>query len=409
MTRTVCTPLLAVWLCSLSSALAAQNVPKRPPLSGADTNQAAAYYTYGLSMLEQDPQKAADAFYWAARIEPDWAQPLYAGRIAFLLAADDRFVIGYMDGERSFTRSKDAKHIDSLELRARMLDPFLERDLDKTLLMRYMRALFDEDQKSFGGSDDRVQTQRFQYYLEKYWRTDAPPGRKAMVAVSEHRFPDALDAYRLALSQDRDHQAGIHEARARIFYAMGNGDSARAEMTQAITSLRQKDAKELVWLYESKSVLEHFIGLTYERQNQIGPAREAYGRALQEDLSYYPAHMRLGSIALSAGDTATALSEMDLAAQIKEDEPVLQATYGTVLAQTGHIPEAAQHLHRAVELDPYYASPYYVLGRVDEFAGKPADAISDYRAYLGHTRAQDPRIADVQRRLADLAAAGPNR
>lgn len=395
-------PVLAAGLVSLAVSLVAQNVPKRPPLNGADTNQAAAYYSYGLSMLQQDPQKAADAFYWASRIDPAWAQPLYAGRIAFLMGSDDPFVIGYMDGNRNYTRSKEARRIDSLELRARMLDPFMERDLDKDLQLRYMRALYDEAQKSDGGADDRTQTLRFQYYVERYWRTDAPPGMKAELAVSEHRLPDALNLYREALSQDRDHRAEIHEARARIFYVMGNGDSARAEMEQAIAKLREKDAKDFVWLYESKAVLEHFIGLTYERQNQIGPAREAYGRALQEDLSYYPAHIRLGTIALSAGDTATALSEMDLAAQINNDEPVLQATYGTILAQAGHIPEAQQHLHRSVELDPFYANPYYVMGRIDEFAGKPSDAAGDYRAYLGHTRAQDPRIADVQRRLAGL-------
>jgi hypothetical protein len=125
-----------------------------------------------------------------------------------------------------------------------------------------------------------------------------------------------------------------------VFYLMGNSDSARAEMTQAIAKLWEKDTKNFVWLYESKAVLEHFIGLTYERQSHIGPAREAYGRGLQEDLSYYPAHMRLGTIALSTGDTATALSEMDLAAQINNDEPVLQATYGMILAQSGHISEA---------------------------------------------------------------------
>jgi tetratricopeptide (TPR) repeat protein len=408
-TRTVAAPILAAaGLLRLSLSLAAQSVPARPPLNGADTNQAAAYYQYGLSMLAQDPFKAADAFYWAARIDPSWAQPLYAGRIAYLMGADDRFVIGYMDGNRNFTRSKDARRIDSLELRARMLDPFMPRDLDKDLQLRYMRALYDEDQKSFGGADDQARTLRFQYFVERYWRTDAPPGMKAELAVSEHRYPDALEAYREALRSDRDHQAEIHETRARVFYLIGNSDSARAEMTQAIAKLREKDTKDFVWLYESKAVLEHFIGLTFERQNQIGPARDAYGRALQEDLSYYPAHMRLGTIALSTGDTATALSEMDLAAQINNDEPVLQATYGTILAQSGHIPEAQQHLHRAVELDPFYANSYYVLGRVDEFTGKSSEAAGDYRAYLGHTRAQDPRIADVQRRLAALTGTATN-
>jgi len=128
-TRTILLPAFVSGLLSMS--LAGQNIPKRPPLNGADTNQAAAYYQYGLSMLQQDPQKASDAFYWAARIDPTWAQPLYARRIAFLMGADDPFVVGYMQGKRSYTHSKDALRIDSLELRARMLDPFMEGDLDK--------------------------------------------------------------------------------------------------------------------------------------------------------------------------------------------------------------------------------------------------------------------------------------
>jgi tetratricopeptide (TPR) repeat protein len=397
-------------LFALSLALSAQNIPKRPQLEvGTDSNQATAYYSYGMTMLQQDPRKAADAFFWAARIDPTWAQPLYAQRIALLMASDDQFVIGYIDGKKNYTHSKDARHFDSLELHARMLDPFLNRELDKDLLLRYVRAEYDLYQKSDGGAEDRAETQQFQYYVERYWRTDAPPRMKAMLALSDHRFPDALEQYRQALSQDRDRVAEIHEERAQVFYLMGNGDSARAEMEQSLAKLRQKDAKDFVFLYESKAVLEHFIGLTYERQGQLAQAREAYGRALQEDLSYYPAHMRLGTIALAAGDTTTALSEMDLAAQIRDDEPWVQTTYATVLAQSGHLPEADQHLRHAVELDPYYATSYYVLGRVAEFAGKPADAIGDYRAFLGHTRAQDPRVAEVTRRMADLAtAAGSN-
>ena len=94
-TRTAAAPILAsAGLLTLSLSLAAQNVPARPPLDGADTNHAAAYYQYGLSVLAQDPFKAADAFYWASRIDPTWAQPLYAGRIAYLMGADDHFVIG---------------------------------------------------------------------------------------------------------------------------------------------------------------------------------------------------------------------------------------------------------------------------------------------------------------------------
>src|SRR5438552_18521227 len=115
------------------AALQAQGgkVPKRPNLEeGADTNFAPAYYEFGMRKIERDPQKAADAFYWATRLDPAWAQPVYARRIA-LLMADPRLLVGYMRGNRRFLESKEARRIDSLELRALTLDPFLNRDLDK--------------------------------------------------------------------------------------------------------------------------------------------------------------------------------------------------------------------------------------------------------------------------------------
>src|SRR5262249_2341785 len=124
-------PFVALCFAVLAVAsLSAQSVPKRPSLGGGDTNSAYAYYQYGMSNLNT-PRKAADAFYWAGQIDPTWAQAPYARRIALLLAADDPFVIGYMDGVRSFTHSKQGTRIDSLELRARMLNPFLNRELDK--------------------------------------------------------------------------------------------------------------------------------------------------------------------------------------------------------------------------------------------------------------------------------------
>ena len=41
---------------------------KRPRLdAGADTNDALAYYNFGVAQFEREPQQAAAAFYWAAR------------------------------------------------------------------------------------------------------------------------------------------------------------------------------------------------------------------------------------------------------------------------------------------------------------------------------------------------------
>ena len=387
----------------VQSTIHAQAVPKRPMLgANADTNSALAYYAYGVTWLRRNPSGAADAFYWAARLDPTWAQPLYARRIALLLASSDAFVIGYIDGVRSFTHSAAGRRIDSLELRARMVSPLVHREFDKDLLLRYIRAQLNVAQLSSGRGVDPTLTMEWEYYLRSYWRTRAPPLFKAMLANSESRFPEALDLYRQAIKDSPELWGEIHVARARIFFLIGNPDSARAEIQVALDALREHDAADFVYLFESKAVLEYTLGLIDEALEQSGAAREAYARALQEDLSYYPAHMRLALLALGEGDTATAVSEMDLATQIKDDDPWTQSTYGATLAQTGRLVEANQHLRRAVEIEPFFAFPYYVLGRLAEISGNAEEAIAEYQAYLARVPVQDPRIPEVRQRLSDL-------
>ena len=200
-------------------------------------------------------------------------------------------------------------------------------------------------------------------------------------------------------------QAGGTTPPAKVpVFMIGNDDSTRGEMALALDKLRERDVKHFVYLYESKAVLEHSIGLSYEAKGDLEAAREAYGRALQEDLSYYPAHVRLGRMALTAGDTATALSELDLAVQLKGDDPWVQAHYGATLAQAGRLGDAVEHLRKAIELEPFYPIPYYLLGRVAEMMGNSAGAVEHYRGFLARASGRDPRVADVNEHLAALNA-----
>src|SRR4029077_17961304 len=185
------------------SALQGQGdkAPKRPKLeAGADTNFAPAYYESGVATIARDPERAAAAFYWAARLDPAWAQPLYARRVALLLA-DPTLLVGDMNGHRRYVESKEARTIDSLELRALMLDPFLARDLDKPLIVAYLRALVQDELRQSGDQMDAGKATRFDYYMERYLRNNARERVRADVAISDGRVPEALDLYRKALGQ----------------------------------------------------------------------------------------------------------------------------------------------------------------------------------------------------------------
>ena len=384
-------------------AAAQGRLPKRPRLPGAaDTNDARAYYDRGLALLENDPALAADAFYWATRLEPGWAEALYARRIAGFMAHES-MLVRYLDGVRGVVSGKDAQALDSLEFRAQKLNPFFRRDLDRTFVYAYLMGAINSDIRRRGGSPlNPSQKVELDYYINGYLASGASLWLRGAVAASERRFPQALDLYRRALLEEKTNRVGILIDRARAFYDTDQPDSALAQLQGAIAELEKREADRLVRVYESKELFEHSIGMIHEQTDNLAAAREAYGRALQENLSYYPAHTRLGLVALVAGDTATALSELDLSVQLAPQEITARVTYGTLLARVGRTEEAMTHLQQAADVEPYYAMPHYLLGRVAEARQDTQKAIASYRAFLARASQRDQRRAEVVQRVADL-------
>lgn len=98
----------------------------------------------------------------------------------------------------------------------------------------------------------------------------------------------------------------------------------------------------------------------------------------------------------------TALTEMDLATQLRADDAGAQYLYGFVLALTGKDAEAETSLRKAVELNPVYALPRFALAQVLDKTGRSADAANEYRAFLARATRQDPRRPEATTRLAAL-------
>jgi tetratricopeptide (TPR) repeat protein len=369
--------------------------PRRPRLdAAADTNSAGAYYSHGVRVMSTRPAEAVDAFYWATRLEPGMADAWYARRIAFFMSRPERFG-AYMEGNRRALESRDVRAADSLHLRALTLNPFLRTKFDKDLFDHYVEWSVQRDNPR-----ERVDPVEMKYWLDN-WLQSGGPATRAWVAYAEGRFPDALDHYATALRSSR-RKSGIHADRARIFLMVGRPDSALVQMGRAVAEMRERDAKDLVYLYESKALFEHSTGIILEQQGKPEQAREAYGRALQEDLSYYPAHVALASLALASGDTATALAELDLAVQIRGDDAPVRYASAQALALSGRFPEAEEHLRSAVASEPWYAPPYALLGGVLETAGRGREAREAYRTFLARSTRAHPLRQNVQARLAAL-------
>lgn len=397
--------LLITWLATgvlvAAPHLAAQNDdhPDRPALAAsADTNDAYAYYDFGLATLHDDPEKAADGFYWAARLDPSWANAFYARRTALLLT-NKRRLVRYWNENKSVLRSKEIRHIDSLYLHALTLNPFLDQGLDQVLF----RAIVHQIAADASG-DPSVNSSDIEEELNHYIHF-GPPSLRAWIAYGEHRFESALSLYAIAIKKaNKKDRASLHADRGRIFFQLNKPDSALAELTEALEAMRKVDKKDLVYVYQSKALMEYSIAMVQRRKGDAAAAREALGRALEEDLSYSPAHLQLGYMALEAKDTTTALSEMSLAVQIAGNDPWLRYTYGCTLNATGKYQEAEAQLRKTVELDPVYAPAHFELAKALDGESRNADALAEYRTFLSLASHKDLRRGDAEKHLAVSAA-----
>jgi tetratricopeptide (TPR) repeat protein len=382
--------------------LMAQDVPKRPDLGDqADTNSARAYYDWGMSRIERDPKKATDAFYWASRIAPEWAAPLYARRIAGLLS-NTRRLIRYMEGRKSTLRSDEIRRLDSLEFRARQLDPFMHRNLDRLLIQTYLNESIMQDlRRRYRTSAVEDLRGQVDFVVERYLNSESGVEMRAWRAYSAGQFNQALGYYAEALDHTED-KAGVYAQRGRIFYLMQRHDSAAVSLSKALELRREQDEDDLVFLYESKAMLEYSLGMVFEAAAKLDEAREAYARALVEDLAFHPAHVQLGRLALAAGDSATALSEFELAAEINPNAIGPRAMLGELLVAAERPNDAVVHLQRANELDPYYAQPYLTLALTNEALGDNDAAIACYEDFMARALATDQRRGPVAQRIVAL-------
>ena len=391
----------------LAPAMHAQKVvapPTRPHLdAGIDTNDARAYYQYGVRMIENKPDESSRAFYWAAKLDPSSGEALYAMRTAALMKLSSSDLYDYYDYSAK-KRKPEYLVLDSLLYRAYTINPFLYRSLDRSLMHRILEADVKNDHPDVDAAELNVAILNYMH--------DAR--HTAWASYSQGRFPEALDAYAKELKDldrtknkrnKREHEddaSEIHAERARIFYLIGNTDSSLTEMTAALAGLRERDAKETVILYESKAMYDQSLGMIHEKALHPDLAREAYAHALEEDLSYFSAHTRMAGLQLAQGDTTSALTEMDLAIQLQPNDPALRYGYAVALIQAGRDADAVTQLMKSIAVDPFYPEPRLLLARIADAEQYTEDAVREYSEYVALAPKSDPQVAAARSRLSAL-------
>ncbi len=365
-----------------AQAASVAKVPRRPKLApAADTNDALAYYQYGMNVVRRRPEDAADAFYWASRIAPAWGEPYYARRVALLLAKGKELP-AYLD-EVKWTKD-EMRQLDSLDYAARRRNPFLFRTLDEPLIEAYVRLASDADEDGL-------------FFLG---RRTGDPAYDGQVAYLRGNHREATRLLREA-SRRYPKRFSLHEVRARAFYGLQEYDSAATELSTYLERLRKNDDEKLVRWYDSKALTEYAVGRLHSMRGDTAAARAAYGRALTEDLSFTEAHVALAELAVASRDLPAAEAEYQAAVQSRDADAFLHHQYALVLLGQGRSGEAGTELERAEKLEPYYAMPYYLLGRLYDAAGMEVEALAQYHAFL--TRSS--RMLDERRWVADREVA----
>lgn len=367
--------------------------PKRPGING-DKNDPMAYYSWGVAQMDRYPGDAADAFYWAIRLNPGWADAYYARWAALHLADPDQLVLYYQDDEKTIA-SDDVQRIDSLQLKAMELNPFFYKKFERVMYQAVLEQIVKRQNPQI---DQAELNDAVREYTSKGGHIT-----KARNAYILGNLPMALQEWAASLPGWKN-KSFPHAERGRIFYMLGAYDSAGAEFASAMKELRGADKKYVVYIYESKALYEQSMGMINEKEDQLDAAREAYGRALQEDLSFAPAHAALGALSLAKGDTAAALSEMEIGAQVAPGDGYLAFIYGRTLVYAGKDAQALEQLKRSAALEPYYPEPHVYLAAIYDASGYTAEATAEYTAFVNLSSQRDARVAKAKARLATLTA-----
>lgn len=371
--------LAAAWPVD-SAAQAGDKELKRPKLdAAADTNDWMSYYNYGMRQVRLKPKKAVGAFHWAARLNPARAEPLY-GEWAATWMLKPAVLAEYLQGADFIVNSPESRQIDTLLWEAMVRNPIIHRGLEQLL---------------YATANDYT-------YGKGGWSWSGSAGDQAWLDYSSGRFREAAQEWG-ALLVKYPKKFHLHEPRAHAFAALAQYDSAVSTMNLLLKEMEKRDRKKLVAFYQSKAMYLYAIGLMQSNAKNYDAAREAYGSALTEDLSMYMAHGRLGNVALAQGDSATAIAEFDLAVQLKGDDPALLNDYGLLLLRVRRDEDAAVVLRKAVQVNPWFASPRYLLALALDRLGKKAEAVSEYREFLARAPLRSAsEISLARQRINDL-------
>ena len=327
----------------------------RPDLdSAADPNDAMAYYRLGDSVHRELPGLADQAFYWALRLDPTFADAYLA---RWMLLRQQFPWRAMPDGSirRLFALEPNAGvAIDSLATMAVGYSPFLEGTLDVP------------------------------WWVLRSPESERDPATAGLRAYGSRNYRKAVEEWGKAL-RSGPRAAMLRIPRAYAWVRLNEADSAIGDLTTLARRLESIQRDSSLTHYYSKEFVYYAIGSLQASQQRYEEARAAFEQALIENLGFYMAHVRLAGTAAALGDTSTAINELQTAMLIRADDPLALVFYASLLINMGKVAEAEQQLRAALRADSDYALPHVFLGLAAEQRHDTTMARLEYGLFLARS------------------------
>jgi tetratricopeptide (TPR) repeat protein len=332
----------------------------RPKLDvQADTNDWRAYFQYGMTHLRARPSKADAAFYWAARLGPNRAEPLYGRWVAFWLRNLSVFE-DYMYGTKDFPEAEQAE---SLQARAVWRNPLMPQTLNV--------MIYDK--------------------LPGEWAED--PLTRGLLLAAAGRNAEAVVLWGRAEHSEPKFAWWVRYNRAVALGQLQQYDSAIAELRTLVSEAARRDTNRILHWYSSRESIHYAIGQLHIGQGTYDSARADFQQSLLENLAYAPAHAALGELALAGDAPRDAVKEFAQAVELVPGDVWYRYRLGAALVAGRQPDSAASVLADVVQREPLLAIAYYDWGRACEMRRDTATAVKAYRGFLARAARRDSVVA----------------
>ncbi len=178
-------------------------------------------------------------------------------------------------------------------------------------------------------------------------------------------------------------------------YDRGEFDAAKDEFRTAIA------------LVPGYALAHNNLAAALEREGRFEEALLQYRQALQIAPQQIETEVNVGSLLVRLGRPAQGMSRLRAVLQKAPRYPQALYAFADAAAQAGENALAEQHLAQAIAIDPFYANPYYLRGKIQLEEGHPDEAAQSMRRFCDLWPHDDEHRRAAEAVIARAAAAPP--